>query len=73
MRLYNHNDEVEVKETVDLTEKDIIPTADMEDFDPEQVDDEEYVLEDDGSMSIEDDEEDMEDTDEEIYLEDEEV
>ena len=74
MKLYNHNDEVEIKETVDLTEKDIVPLSKMQDFEP--IDDDElYVLDDEDSMSIEgeDDEEDIDDLDGDIYLDDEEV
>jgi len=74
MKLFNHNEEVEVKETVDLTEKDIVPLSKMQDF--ETLDDDElYVLDDEDSMSIEseDDDEDMDDLDGDIYLEDEEV
>ncbi len=75
MKLYNHNDEIEIKETVDLTEKDIVPLSKMQDFDP--IDDDElYVLDDDSSMSIEgeeDEDEELDDLDGDIYLEDEEV
>ncbi|MBQ8043734.1 MAG: DNA-directed RNA polymerase subunit beta [Clostridia bacterium] len=75
MKLYNHNEEVEVKETVDLTEKDVVPLSKMQDFEP--IDDDElYVLDDEDSMSIEgeeDEEDNMDDLDGDIYLDDEEV
>jgi DNA-directed RNA polymerase subunit beta len=73
MKLYNHNDEIEIKETVDLTEKDIVPLSKMQDFEP-LSDDELYVLDDEDSMSIEgEDDEDLDDLDGDIYLDDEEV
>ena len=74
MKLYNHNDEVEVKETVDLTEKDVVATEDIDFVNSDN--DEEYVFDDDSGMGIESDDEDIEDdesVDDEIYLEDEEV
>ena len=73
MRLFNRNDEVEVKETVDLTEKDVVASK-LEDFEPVS-DDELYILDDEAGMGIEteDGEEDEDIDDEELYLEDEEV
>ena len=71
MKLYNHSDEVEVKETVDLTEKDVVAT----DF-IDSGNNEEYVFDDDAGMGIEsedDDEGELIDDDEELYLEDEEA
>ena len=50
MKLYNHNDEVEVRETVDLTEKTILPA----DYETTDIDPESYVLDDDSGMGIED-------------------
>jgi len=57
MKLFNHNDEVEIKETVDLTEKNVAP-ENLE-YDISDVSDEEYVLEDgEDGMGIEEDEDD---------------
>ncbi len=50
MKLYNHNDEVEVRETVDLTEKTILPA----DYETTDIDPESYVLDDESGMGIED-------------------
>ena len=73
MKLFNHNDEIEIKETVDLTEKNVLP--ENLDYDVSDVPDEEYVLEDgEDGMGIESDEEDdsLELADDD-FLDDEEV
>ena len=74
MKLYNHNDEIEVKETVDLLEKDVIPTSAMEDFEP-VADDDLYILDEDGMALDEESEEDddLDVAEEDMFLDDEEV
>ena len=71
MKLYNHNDEVEVRETVDLTEKTILPA----DYETTDIDPESYVLDDDSGMGIEDEdgEEAYELAEDDDFADDEEV
>ena len=71
MKLYNHNDEVEVRETVDLTENTILPA----DYETTDIDPESYVLDDDSGMGIEDEdgEEAYELAEDDDFADDEEV
>ena len=73
MKLFNHNDEVEIKETVDLTEKNVSP-ENLE-YDISDMSDEEYVLEDgEDGMGIEsDDDDDSLELADDDFLDDEEV
>ena len=76
MRLFNHNDQIEIKETVDLTDKDIVPTARLEDLEAEDApDDELYILdENEDGMSIESEEDDLDlDLADDADLDDEEI
>jgi len=72
MKLFNHNDEVEIKETVDLTEKNVSP-ENLE-YDISDVPDEEYILEDgEDGMGIEEDEDDSLELADDDFIDDEEV